>query len=67
MKYLVATQAQRLAISEAESKKLATREILLGRFGEPDDIAAATVFLASARAKFITGLLDVDGGLTRTI
>lgn len=37
----------------------------LGRFGRPEEIAAATVFLASDEAAFVTGeILDVDGGLT---
>jgi len=68
MKYLTVQQAQRMGISEAQSKELLTREILLRRFGEPEDIAAAAVFLASERARFITGaFLDVDGGLTRTL
>lgn len=36
----------------------------LGRVGEPDDIAAAVAFLASADASWITGVsLPVDGGL----
>jgi 3-oxoacyl-[acyl-carrier protein] reductase len=35
----------------------------LGRYGEPDDIANAVAFLASAKAKYITGsTLTVDGG-----
>lgn len=39
--------------------------IPLGRIGEPDDIAAATLFLASDEAKYITGAaLPVDGGRT---
>jgi len=34
----------------------------------PDEVAAATVFLASPRAGFITGTnLLVDGGLTRGV
>jgi meso-butanediol dehydrogenase/(S,S)-butanediol dehydrogenase/diacetyl reductase len=37
----------------------------LGRVGEPDDIAAAALFLASPDAAWITGaVLPVDGGLT---
>jgi NAD(P)-dependent dehydrogenase (short-subunit alcohol dehydrogenase family) len=68
MKYLTTQQAQRMGISEAQSKELLTQEILLGRFGQPDDIAAAAAFLASERAKFITGaFFDVDGGLTRAL
>jgi len=39
-------------------------QIPLGRFGEPEDIANAVTFLASAEAKFITGqTLTVDGGM----
>jgi NAD(P)-dependent dehydrogenase (short-subunit alcohol dehydrogenase family) len=35
----------------------------LGRWGKPDDIADAVVFLCSPAAAFITGtILPVDGG-----
>ena len=38
--------------------------IPLGRFGDPEDIAAAVAFLASREAAFITGqTLTVDGGM----
>jgi len=38
--------------------------IPLGKFGEPEDIAAAVAFLASPDAKYITGqTLTVDGGM----
>ncbi len=37
----------------------------LGRWGEPEDVADAILFLASDRASFVTGqTLVVDGGLT---
>lgn len=36
----------------------------LGRFGRPEELAEAYLFLASARAAFITGqVLPVDGGM----
>jgi NAD(P)-dependent dehydrogenase (short-subunit alcohol dehydrogenase family) len=38
--------------------------IPLGRFGMPEDVANAAVFLTSAQAGFITGaVLDVNGGM----
>ncbi len=39
-------------------------QVPLGKFGEPEDIAAAVAFLASNEAKYITGqCLTVDGGM----
>jgi len=42
-----------------------SRRTPAGRLGEPEDVAAAVRFLASAEAAFISGhVLVVDGGLT---
>jgi 3-oxoacyl-[acyl-carrier protein] reductase len=40
------------------------RNIPLGRFGTPRDVAGAVAFLASDEAGYITGqVLGVDGGM----
>jgi 3-oxoacyl-[acyl-carrier protein] reductase len=44
----------------AEAQKVATA---LGRYGKPEEVAAAVVFLAKPEAGYITGTtLNVDGG-----
>jgi len=47
-------------------ERFAEEEIPVGYWGEPDDLAALAVFLASPRARYITGtVIPVDGGLRR--
>lgn len=53
---------QPLVDSPERSQKIIDRTPL-GRWGEPEDVAAAAVFLCSPQAAFITGVvLPVDGG-----
>jgi NAD(P)-dependent dehydrogenase (short-subunit alcohol dehydrogenase family) len=47
-----------------KAKELSLAAITVGRFGEPEEVAAAVTFLASERAGYITGqVLSVDGGI----
>ena len=51
------------ALPEALREKLKT-QIPLGRIAQPEEIAAAVLFLASPAAAYITGqVLSVDGGM----
>jgi 3-oxoacyl-[acyl-carrier protein] reductase len=47
-----------------ELRQSILQKIPLGKLGQPDDVAAAVAWLASAEAKYITGqVLAVDGGM----
>ena len=53
---------------EVMARQLAQHRVDIGRFGEPDEIAGAIVFLASDVASWITGAtLEVDGGTSRSV
>src|SRR6187402_1939871 len=52
--------------SEEYRAEQSANEIPVGRYGEPEELAALAVFLASPIARYITGaVLPVDGGLRR--
>ena len=47
-------------------ERFAEEEIPVGFWGEPEDLAVLAIFLASPRARYITGtVIPVDGGLRR--
>ena len=47
---------------------VATQLLVLPRLGTVEEVAAVVVFLASARASFITGsVYNVDGGFTKSV
>ncbi|HEY8743882.1 MAG TPA: SDR family oxidoreductase, partial [Chloroflexota bacterium] len=54
----------RIQADEAEAR--GSRDpYLVGRWGRPEDVAFAALYLASDEAAFVTGtVLAVDGGLT---
>jgi 3-oxoacyl-[acyl-carrier protein] reductase len=59
-------QAELGVKSEDEARRLAARKNSLNRFGKPEELASAIVFLCSERASYITGVsLNLDGGRLR--
>lgn len=48
----------------AAAREAILARIPLGRFGQPEDIAAVAGFLSTAAADYITGqVINVDGGV----
>ncbi len=53
------------AVRKTEVGEMIRQKVPWGRYGTPEDIAAATLFLASEEADYITGaILPIDGGLS---
>jgi NAD(P)-dependent dehydrogenase (short-subunit alcohol dehydrogenase family) len=62
---LIKTDFARALWENPQTLKLATATTPMQRIGEPDEIAGAAVFLASAAGSFLTGQkIVVDGGST---
>ncbi|MEM7734648.1 MAG: SDR family NAD(P)-dependent oxidoreductase [Deinococcota bacterium] len=62
---VINTPMAEMAFPTPESKQSMLNRIPVGRFGEPDEVAAAVLFLASEEASMITGdTIKIDGGWT---
>jgi 3-oxoacyl-[acyl-carrier protein] reductase len=65
-RHLADIRAEREKISQEEALARQGADVPIGRLAQPEEIAAAVVFLCSSRASFITGTsLLVDGGSTK--
>jgi len=52
-------------VDDEQQRAIALARIPLGRFGTPDDLFGAAIFLLSPAAAFVTGqIIFVDGGRT---
>ncbi len=61
----IATPINNFVLDDAEARHQVEAEIPLGRFGQPDEIAAAVAWAASDQAGYVTGTtLVVDGGMS---
>ncbi len=59
------TRMNRSWVEDSEKKELVENHIPMGRAGDAEEMAAATAFLCSDEARYITGqTLFIDGGLT---
>ena len=60
-------EARLRGVTEAEALQRAVDHIPLGRLAEPDEIAAMTVFAASSRASYLTGVVIAMDGASSPI
>ncbi len=62
---MFATETNRSLVENADFSRFVDIRVPVGRWGRPEEIGAAAVFLASDEASFVNGhVLTVDGGQT---
>jgi len=65
---LIEERARQQGIPMEQAIALEESRVPMGFLGEPEDVAGLVVFLASARARYITGTtIQVDGGSTTSL
>jgi 3-oxoacyl-[acyl-carrier protein] reductase len=65
---IIKNKAEKTGKSSNEIEDEMIKEIPMGRFGNPSEVAAAVAFLCSPAASYITGInLPVDGGRTGSL
>ncbi len=65
---LIEERARRQGVTLEEAVTLEEGRVPMGFLGEPEDVANLAVFLASAKARYITGAaIQVDGGSTTAV
>lgn len=62
---IIMTPMAEKAWADVKKREEALKKIPIGRFGQPEDVIGAVIFLASPYADLITGaVLPIDGGYT---
>ncbi len=64
----IATDLNRALIDDTEFHRFVNERAPVGRWGRPEEVAAAAVFLASDEAAYVNGhVLTVDGGISASL
>ena len=63
---IISEQILRMHPTEENRREFSEREIPVGRFGQPEELAVLAIFLSSPLAGYITGtVIPVDGGMSK--